>query len=299
MDGVSSIYSLGRLVQEDASSGMWDVYLAYQFLNEAAIDWTLRTKCIRSTQSITTTANTSAYDLNPDYLGLYLRDSNKNFFIKYYDGTNTSFINQCEYSDLILANSNYQTLPSRFAVIDKPALPTRITGTASAIGAASGGECTLTVAASAFTNVYAGDNVHNTTDGSTGIVLSKTSNTALVVSLFNGTNNDWTSADAFVIQPQPRKQLILEPPSSTAAHTVTVYYVQKPAPMYSNYGMFRFDAEVSNALIKYAAWLYKYRDKDPNYGDKWFQHYENQIAIYNKTVNNTLKKTTWNFSLKA
>jgi len=299
MDGITSLTSLGNLVQEDASSGMWDVYLAYQLLNEAAIDWTTRTKCIRSTQSITTVASTSAYDLNPDYLGLYLRDSSKNFFIKYYDGTNTSFINQIEYSDIVLANSNYQTLPSSFAVIDKSTLPTRITGTASANGAASGGECTLTVAASAFSNVYAGDNVHNTTDGSTGVVLSKTSNLALVTALFNGTNSDWSSADAFVIQPQSRKQVILEPPSSTAAHTVTVYYVQKPAPVYSDYGMFRFDGEVSNALVKYAAWLYKYRDKDPNYGDKWYQHYENQITIYNKTVNNTLKKTTWTFSLKA
>lgn len=299
MDGITSLTSLGNLVQEDASSGMWDVYLAYQLLNEAAIDWTTRTKCIRSTQSITTVASTSAYDLNPDYLGLYLRDSSKNFFIKYYDGTNTSFINQIEYSDIVLANSNYQTLPSSFAVIDKSTLPTRITGTASANGAASGGECTLTVAASAFSNVYAGDNVHNTTDGSTGVVLSKTSNLALVTALFNGTNSDWSSADAFVIQPQARKQVILEPPSSTAAHTVTVYYVQKPAPVYSDYGMFRFDGEVSNALVKYAAWLYKYRDKDPNYGDKWYQHYENQITIYNKTVNNTLKKTTWTFSLKA
>jgi len=299
MDGITSLTSLGNLVQEDASSGMWDVYLAYQLLNEAAIDWTTRTKCIRSTQSITTVASTSAYDLNPDYLGLYLRDSSKNLFIKYYDGTNTSFINQIEYSDIVLANSNYQTLPSSFAVIDKSTLPTRITGTASANGAASGGECTLTVAASAFSNVYAGDNVHNTTDGSTGVVLSKTSNLALVTALFNGTNSDWSSADAFVIQPQSRKQVILEPPSSTAAHTVTVYYVQKPAPVYSDYGMFRFDGEVSNALVKYAAWLYKYRDKDPNYGDKWYQHYENQITIYNKTVNNTLKKTTWTFSLKA
>ena len=299
MDGITSLYSLKHLIEEDASSGFWDTYLGYQFLNEAAIDWTTRTKCIRSTQSITTTASTSAYDLNPDYLGLYLMDNSNRFFLKYYDGTNTSFINKCEYSDVVLANSDYQNLPSRFTVIDKSTLPTRITGTASANGAASGGECTLTVAASAFSDVYPGDNVHNTTDGSTGVVLSKTSNLVLVTALFDGTNNDWSTSDAFVIQPQARKQMILDPPSLTAGHTITLYHVQKPAPVYSNYGMFRFDAEVSNALTKYAAWLYKYRDKDPNYGDKWFQHYENQIGVYNKTVNNTIKKTTFTFSLKA
>ena len=298
MDGKSQIYSLKHLIEEDSSSGFWDSYLGYQFLNEAAINWTIRTKCLRNTQSITTVAETAAYDLNPDYLGMYLKDANKNYFIKYYDGTNYSFINQCNYEDVILSdNTTSQSIPSTFAVIDKTSLPTRITGTASAAGAASAGECTLTVAASTFTDAYAGDVVHNTTDGSMGIVLSKTSNLILTTALFGGTNNDWSISDAFVIQPQGRKQLVVDPLSSTAAHTILVYYLQKPAPVYSDYGRFRFDAEVGAALVKYAAWLYKYRDKEPNYGDKWFQYYENQIAIFNRSVNQTIKKNTWSFSL--
>jgi hypothetical protein len=121
----------------------------------------------------------------------------------------------------------------------------------------------------------------------------------LVTALFGGTNNDWTSGDAYVIQPAPRKQLVVDPLSSTASHTITVYYLQKPAPVYSDYGMFRFDPEVSAALVKYAAWLYKYRDSAPVYGDRWFQYYENQIAIFNRTVNNTIKKNKFTFSLKA
>jgi len=300
MDGKHQIYSLKHLIEEDASSGFWDNYLGYQFLNEAANNWTIRTKCLRNTQSITTVASTAAYDLNPDYLGMYLKDDYNNFFIKYYDGTNYSFITQSDYEDVILSdNTTAQSIPSTFSIRDKSSLPTRVTGTASANGAASGGECTLTVAASAFTDVYAGDNIHNTTDGSMGMVLSKTSNLALVTALFGGTNNDWSTSDAFVIQPQGRKQIVVDPLSLTAAHTILVYYLQKPAPVYSDYGMFRFDYEVSAALVKYAAWLYKYRDKDPNYGDKWYQYYENQITVFNRTVNNTIKKNKFSFSFKA
>ena len=302
MDGYTLLYSLRHLIEEDSSSGFWDSYLAYQFINEAAFDWTIKTKCLRAEQSITTVAEQSAYDINPDYLGLYLMDSYKKFFLKYYDGTNTSFINYENYEDLILSNNTTsQSIPSRFAIRDKTTLPTRISSTATSSGASSGGESTLadTSSTTKFSDVYPGDFVHNTTDGSTGVVVSKTSNTAIVTALFNGTNNDWTSSDAYVIQPQGRKQLIVDPPSSTASHTITLYYLQKPAPVYSNYGMFRFDKEVNNALVKYAAWLYKYRDKDPNYGDKWFVYYENQIKNYNRVVNNTLKKPIWGFTLKA
>lgn len=302
MDGYTLLYSLKHLIEEDSSSGFWDSYLAYQFINEAAFDWAIKTKCLRAEQSITTVAEQSAYDLNPDYLGLYLMNSYKKYFLKYSDGTATSFITYSDYEDIIISNNiTSQSFPSRFAIRDKATLPSRITSTATSSGASSGGESTLTDISSAtkFSDVYTSDFVHNLTDGSTGVILSKTSNTALVAALFNGANNDWSLSDAYVIQPQGRKQLIVDPPSSSESHTITLFYLQKPAPVYSNYGMFRFDKEVNTALVKYAAWLYKYRDKDPNYGDKWFVYYENQIKNFNRIVNNTLKKPTWSFTLKA
>lgn len=279
MDGKTLLKQLDRLLLEDASSAFMVDHLSYQFLNEAASYVAMRVGMPRASQSITTVADQEEYDVNADFLGLYLRDTSKNFYLVYSDGTSNHFITWKAYEDLILADqaANSVLIPSGFTLIDKSSLASRITGTASANGAASGGECTLTVATSTFSNVFAGDIVHNTTDGSTGVVVSKTSTTAMVTALFGGTNNDWSTSDAFVIQPRFRWQLIFDPPPSTAAHTATLHYIQEPGPVYSDYGMFRLPAQYAPAIVKMAAWLYRERDKDGGTADRWRAFADQQI----------------------
>lgn len=272
------------------------------YLWEAAKEFVSRTNCLKATQTITTVADQSGYTLNADFMKLYLKNADEDFVIKYNDGTNNSFLPWREYNKIIVENSTTSvSIPSNFAIIDDSTLDSQVTGTASAAGAASGGQCTLTdtdASATQFADVSAGDIVHNTTDGADGIVLSKTSNTALVTALFGGSGNDWASSDAYVIQPQGRMQLVLNPPPSTAGHTITVSYVQIPPPVFSSYGVYRFQQQIADAIVKYAVWMYRYRDRDPDLGDKFFQYFERQIRRMNSVLRETSDKNKLKVSFK-
>jgi len=287
-----------------SDSTFLDDYTSYMYLWEAAIELAHRTKALRASQSITTVADTANYRLNADYLGLYLKDGSKNFFLKYNDGNANTFVDWQSYEEIIYADQGDDSvsIPSYFSVRDKPALDSQVTGTTTSDGAASGGECTLTDTSGLFTTtdvVAAGDMVHNTTDGSMGVTLSVTSATALKTALFGGTNNDWTSGDSYVIQPQGRYELYFDPPPNTSGHTVTVYYLQRPAPVFSDYGMYRFPAHSMFALVKYAAWLYKYRDREPNYGDAWFRYFEDQAGRLSNQADHILRRKKFTVNLKA
>lgn len=301
MDGKTLKYQVRQLLEEDASSGFIDDLTTYQFLNEAAVNLQQKSMYLKSTDSITTVASTSAYDLNADYMGLYLKNNRKNYFIKYNDGSANSFVEWSPYELIITGDqsSSSASVPGRFSVIGKSSLGSQVTGTATSAGDSTGGKSALTDTTADFSDVEAGDWVHNTTDTSHGIVISKTSATVLQTALFNGTNDDWSSSDAYVVQPQGRLELIVDPPSSTASHTITVYYLQRPAPVYSEYDVFLFPREYTPVLTKYAAWLYKYRDREPNYGDKWYVFYESHANRLKSQTNHMLRRHNFTMNLKA
>jgi hypothetical protein len=278
MDGKDLLRRLRQLLNEDTDSGWMDTQTSYDFLYEAAKELVDRTGCLRSTQSITTVADDDEYNLNPDFMRLYLRNSAGNYYIKLNDGSNNHFPTWKDYEDIVYDdNTTSVTIPSFFSIIDT-AKSTQVTGTATSTSAASAGQCTLTDTAADFSDVNAGAIIHNTTDGSDGVVLSKTSSTVLVVALFGGTANDWTSSDAYVIQPQSRYQIYLTPPPSTAGYTITVYYIQQPAPVYSDYGIYRFSDQYKEAMVKYAFWLYKYRDKEPDMADSMYKFWDVEMG---------------------
>lgn len=289
MDGSDLTRRLEQLLNEESGSSWLDSRTTYDYLYEAAISLVDRTGCLKSTQSITTVAETAEYNLSADFLRLYLRNNNEELVIKYNNGSDDYFLPWKDYEDIIYGNETTSTpLPGYFSIIDA-ALPSQVTGTTTSNGAATGGLSTLTDTGGDFSDVEAGDIVNNTTDGSSGVVISKTSSTVLSTALFGGTGNDWTSSDAYVIQPQARYKLILEAPPSTSGHTVTVYYIQRPAPVYHSYGVYRFSSQHSNALIKYAAWLYKYRDSDPNTGDALYRYWENSVRQTGFSINRAIR----------
>ncbi|MFQ5493597.1 MAG: hypothetical protein ACE5DX_05580 [Candidatus Dojkabacteria bacterium] len=299
MDGKELLYRLRQLLSEDETSGFMDNKTSYSFLYEAALEFVVRTDSLKSTQSITTVADQKNYTLNADFMRLYLKNDENELFIKYNDGTNTAFILLRDYEDIILSNQTTSvSIPDRFTIIDDPTLDSRISGTATSAGAISAGESTLTDTSADFSDVSVGDVVHNTTDGSDGFVLSKTSSTVLVVALFGGTANDWTSSDAYVIQPQGRLQIILDPPPSTAGHTITVEYVQKPNIVASDYGVYRFPPQYADAVVKYAAFLYKYRDREVNFGDAYFQIFNRAVHNHAKSLNKSLGRGGYSVNFK-
>jgi hypothetical protein len=186
--------------------------------------------------------------------------------VKYYDGSNYSWPLQTSFDRIFRGNlTDNQDYPSRFAIIDKLTQPALITGTTSAAGAKTAGQCILTDAAKLFltTNlVYQRDVVHNTTDGSDGLVLSVTDATHLVTALFEGKKNAFGNGDSYVIQRATAKQLYLDAPSETSGHTITVPYVCMPDPVYSDYGFWRLPAAFCHGIACEAAFLFQNREGD-------------------------------------
>lgn len=194
-----------------------------------------------------------------------------------------------------------QSIPSCFSLRDAQTLNSQITGTATSAGDATAGECTLTDTSGLFTTtdkVWPGDEIHNTTDSSDGIVLSITSATAIKTALFGGTDNEWDSSDAYVIQPQGRIEIILDPPPKDSGDIIEVWYVKSPAPVYSDYGVYRFRQHVCEGLVRYAAWLYKYRDSEPDFGDRFYLQWDKMVRDESYSLNPYLKERKLKVNLK-
>jgi hypothetical protein len=291
-------YRVQLALDEETGSDFLDEKTIYDYLNEGALEVARNTNALTTSQSITTVADQTGYTLNANFLHLYLKNSNGELFLKYNDGTTNHFIPWAPYEDIVYQNQTTSvSVPSRFTITDDPTLDSQVTGTETTGAAidANSGEVTLTDSAADFSDVSAGDIIHNTTDSSSGIVISKTSSTVLVTALFPDdpsatVDKDWDSADAYVIQPQGRLRIVLDPPPSTASHTVTVEYVHKPAPVYSAFRSFRYLQHLDLATVKYASWLLKYRDREPNFGDKLFVLADNEMRKSKHGLDKALNK---------
>jgi len=286
MDGKWMLQRLRNLLSESDSSDFMVDRISYDYLYDAACELVNRTKSLRKEQTITTVADQASYDLSSDFMQLYLKDRDNRLYVKVNDGSDDFLVYEKDYGllyyDSALENESVE-IPYNFAIVAKQTGEGQITGAATSNGTSSGNGSTLTDSGGGFSpEVAPGDMVHNTTDGSNGVVLSVTSDTAIVTALFGGTNNDWTSGDSYVINPQGKKQIVFYPPFSEDSYTITVPYLQYPAPVYTDYGKYNFDSRYSNALIMYAAWLYKYRDREPSFGDGFYLHWDNIVKGYAK-----------------
>ena len=306
MDGSSLIRSLREAVGEPSGSQYLDTRTSYQYLWEAATELVRRTRCLKATQSISTVAETSSYTLNADFLKLDLRNSSGEYIVKYNDGSSTTWIDFAEYDDIIYANqTTSQSVPNRFTVIDKSALYAQITGTATSIGTASAGLSVLTDTSGLFTTtdyVSAGDLIHNTTDRSSGVVLAVNSATGLNTAMFSNTTGaaaGWEVSDAYVIQPQGRFDILFDPPLATSGHTVTVYYIPRPAPVFHDYGMYRFSQTYMNALVSYASSRYKLADREPGTWDAFRKEWAGRLGEISNAVGNTLNRRGFTMSLRG
>lgn len=306
MDGATLLRSLREAVGEPSGSQYIDTRTSYQYLFEAATELVRRSRCLKSTQTITTVAGTSVYTLNADFLALDLRNSSGEYIVKYYDGSDTRWIGFDEYDNIIYANqTTAQAIPNRFTIIDKSALYSQITGTATSAGASSAGLSVLTDSGGLFTGtdyVSVGDVVHNTTDGSSGIILSVTDGTHLNTSMFSnstGASASWDSSDAYVIQPQGRLEIRFDPPLSTANHTITIYYLPRPAPVFHDYGVYRFQQSYMDVLISYAAEKYKLSDREPGSWDAFKKEWASRVGEVSRGMRNAFVNKGISMSMKG
>lgn len=255
MDGKTlynyGVKAMGGIADEDKK-------FFYDCLDAAALDFVRQTRILTAIATITTVEDQQRYDLPANFIEPYLKDRSRRFVAKYNDGTYDYWPRLTSFEKIYRANySDSKDVPGRFAIRDKPAGETEVTGTATSAGAASAGRCILTDSAALFeSTVEVRDLIHNTTDGSSGVVLSVTDDTHLVCALFDGTDDDWTSSDAYVITPAANYETYLDAPSGTAGHTLYVPYLCMPSPVYSDYDTWRFPPMSCRAICYEAAWLF-------------------------------------------
>lgn len=287
MLGIDYLNRLAQLQSQSYPSSSWlDKKTSFDLMYEAAKDFAQKTKSLYTTQSITTVASQANYALAPDFLEVYSEDDDGNKILKYTDSSsNVYWLTQQGYRPQYYANNTTAiAIPSNFAIISKP----KISGIASTVTATttqSGGESTLTDATASFTSetIWPGDIVHNKTLGHIGVVLSILTTTTLNTAMFDVTTapsssyTGWSNTNAYLIQPGARYQVYIDPPPLTASETITVPYIQIPEPVYSDYGSYAFPVTDMEAILKYAVWLYKYRDSEPKFGDALYVQYDRAV----------------------
>jgi len=238
----------------------------YECLDLAVGIFCRETRVLHAEVDISTDVDQQEYDLPPGFIALYMKNTRGRYFLKYDDGDNLYWPPYTTYERIWKTNlTDTKDVPNYFALRDKPDKEDLIEGAADVAGAATGGECTLQDDSMLFTTtdrVYSRDIVHNNADGSTGYVLSVTDATHLKTALFGGSDNDWTIGDTYVIQPAAEKQIVLDAPSTTAGHTITVPYLCMPSPVYSDYGFWRLPPRACKAVAAGAAALFKLSKKE-------------------------------------
>ena len=270
-----------NLALAEPNTSQWiDLKGSFDYCYEAAKDFTKETNCWVQTQTISTVANQAAYPLNPDFLEVLTKDDNNFGLVEYAIGSSVTWLNWESYNSY-LQNNNPVGTPTNYAICAAP-LNARITGTVTTGSTETGGETSLIDSnQTLFSSLYPGDSVVDTTSGNYGFVIAAGTNPTTAMFDMSGRSSSyasWSIAHTYMVQMQPRYQILLDPPPSVTGQTVTVTYLAKPLPVYSDYGTYPFATGYEEAIIAYAAWKYKYRDsKMKNQGDPLYMIYERDM----------------------
>lgn len=260
MDGKSLFNAVLDLCDDrNAAAELYRRRRIFECLDQAASIFCRTVRNYKSQATLTTVANQQDYSLPPDFIDLYMLRGGQ-YFARYYDGTDYSWATVVEWEELFQANlTDAEAIPSRLAIRDRESGDAAITGTATTAGTKSvDGIAILTDSTKAFLTtdrVWPRDVIHNTTDGSSGVVVSVPSATTLRCALFDGSGDDWTNADAYTITPAAEKQIILEAKSEAAGHLINIPYIALPDPVFSDYATWRLPARTCRGIAAGAAAL--------------------------------------------
>lgn len=301
MNGYDLLRKLYRCLGEESTSAFLASDFSYDLLYDAVCTFLSRTGAYTSSQTITSVDGTRTYNLDPEFNGLYMQSPNDNrFFITYTTSAgDKSNIYYKDYESLYYNDNDYEVdIPSNFAIIDASVI-SNITGSATATGSLSAtgsGTSVLTDSAADFSTVSEGDEIINYTDDSHGIVTAVS--TTLTVAMLGGTNNFFTSADVYCIIPQQRMAVYLDPEPDVSGDTFVVPYLAKPIKVYSAYQTYPILDIYSQPIVEYAAFMYKYKDREPVFGDKWYQHFDVVCREASNSYRRINNKTTFKVNMK-
>jgi hypothetical protein len=76
-----------------------------------------------------------------------------------------------------------------------------------------------------------------------------------------------------------------------------VYYIQRPAPVFHDYGAYRFPTHQQNALVDYAAARYKLRDKEGSMWNAFKKEWLERSGAVGQMQNAALNRTGFRMRL--
>ena len=295
MDGKLLLRELRDLLNEQDNSSWFNDFTGYNYLFQAAIEFVGRTNCLHGEATITTVANQQTYDLPADFLQLYVRDDNNTHVVKYYNTSSYQMIPYRSYERVYYEDqTTAQSIPNYFSIMDSQLTrqsALRVTGTSTFAGASVGGAVLVADTTSRLCHVCL-----------TGILFTtpRTVPTGWFWSsraqrrICHG--DVWWHKQRLECwrwlcdSAERRYQLVLDPKPLTSGHTVYVPYTQRPVPVFSDYGIYRFPDRVFPAIVKYAFWLYKYRDSQPKVGDAMYQYFDQATKRWGSGISERLRE---------
>lgn len=289
---------LDALDESDVSPNFADQRRIYENLDWAAEIFCSETKILRASVDIATVIDQQFYDLPPGFISLWMKNNTGKNFLKYTYGTDdVCWIYRKSYERIYKADyTESQETPNAFAIIEKEDKEDVISGTTTAAGPSVNGQCVLQDTSKLFLSthkVYPRDLVHNTADGSDGYVIAVTNDTNLICALFDGTDNDFTSGDVYVIQPAAERQVLFEAPSSVAGHTLTVPYNCSPSPIFSEIGFWRLRPRTCRAIAWGAASLFKVPKRQFKEADQLGAHFAAEVERVRQVLTNRILKDSF------
>ena len=276
MEGYTLLRTIREMLNETSTGTFLNDRTSYEYVYSAVQDFNLKTHYMTNVQTINVIAGKSEYDLNADFVDMALMDSYNRKFIKCTSGGSDTFVFSRDYASVVMENSSTSSpIPVSYSIVDNSTQDT-LEGTASIVSNGTG-ESYVYGASLDVTSAQAGDYIHCTTTGNDGVIVVNKAVAPpgyLTACIFSdGTPSNGTNTGAFIIVKQPRFKLVLSPTPS-ANSTITVPYIQRPDPVFSPYRAYRLPFNYMLPIVQFAAFLYKYKDRDPNYGDSFFKYYD-------------------------
>ncbi len=285
MDGKTMKQVLIGILNELTDSSFLTDFFTCEMLDAAASDFVRETKGIAKTATITTDTDQQEYNLPPGFIECAARDSKKRSMARYYDNVNSIYYWPYlkSYDYLWQANranlTGSRNAPDYFSITDAT-LQAQISTNAISSSALAGEEVRVVGSNGVFENVHARARVHDVDNSTYGIVLEVESSSSLKVALFDSLGAAATaqiSGSVVIVQPEFEKKIVLSDPSETAGHTIVLPYYGLQDPVYSSYRVWPFKPSACHGIIKKAAFNYKYRDEEPNFGDRFYLDYTREV----------------------
>jgi len=118
MDGKQLTRLVLDLLDEEAASSLFAKQrVIFDYLDAAAVSFSRETEGLKREAVITTVADQQTYDLPPDFISLYMKNSRGRYFAKYYDTANYSFPIKSTYEKIFKSNlTTSKSTPNRFCI---------------------------------------------------------------------------------------------------------------------------------------------------------------------------------------